>query len=224
MRLLLLPLIMTASLLLSACASLPPADPQRAQRLYQEAQTQVLRDDYPGAARLYEEAARYAPQNADYWLQWGDLLEATDDSDEAAEAWTDALTLLPLDDPLRPTLVYRLGLLLAGPLQQPLVAKELRDQLQNPVMRGDLDAVLAMAGKRPAATLTILKQTLPLATDQDQQARIYFHAAQAHAQLGNFADSREMLFYAVNSATSPGLKVAIRTLFTELINQPQQQK
>jgi tetratricopeptide (TPR) repeat protein len=213
--------VLTACLLVAACAGFPPADPQRSKRLRQEAQTHVVKHDYPAAAQLYGEATRYDPENTDNWLQWGDLLEATDEIDQAADVWSDALAMLPLSDPSRPMLTYRLGLLLADPLKQTAAARELCDQLPNGLLRSDLEAVLATAGNRPASALAILKQALPLATDTDQQARIYFHAAQAHARLGNINDSREMLFHAVNSATSPGLKMAIRTLFSELVNQTQ---
>jgi len=206
-------------LILSACASPPPADPSRALRLVTEAQLPIDREEYAVGAKLYEEAIRYDPGNGGYWLQWGDLLEASGDIDAAAGSWSQALIRLPDNSPQRQELTYRLGLAYADQLQQPLKARALRDQMPPGAERLDLDAMLAMSAGRAKDALNLLAQALPQARSQDQQGRLYYHAALIHQRLGNLDQSRASLLPAVNIASSPGLKASIRTLFVELLKQ-----
>jgi len=202
---------------LAACASLPPVNPPHARELGQQAEALMIQDDYAGAARLFGEATRFDPQNATYWLQWGEMLEADGNHDGAASVFIDALDRLNPPATLYNTVRYRLGLLLAGPLNRPDQVKPLRDRLPTGPERDDLDAMLSLAANRPADALKQLANTLPQARDLDQQARIYYHAALAHARLGDYGESRKMLLYAVNGASSPGLKADIAALYTELL-------
>jgi len=216
-RIRLLPVLL---LFVAACASLPPVNPPHARELGQQAENLMVQDDYAGAARLYREATRYDPQNAEYWLQYGEMLEADGNPDGAASIFIDALDHIPANDAQINVLRYRLGLLMAGPLNRPDQARLLRDRIPTGPERNDLDAMLSLAGNRPADALKQLANTLPLARTLDQQARIYYHAALAHARLGNYGESRGMLLYAVNGASSPGLKAEITALYTELLEQP----
>lgn len=210
-----LPALLT-TLLLSACASLPPANPQHAQALGQQADALIPKADFATAGALYGEATRYDPTNPHYWLMWAEMLEADNDPDGAADALHDALDLLPANEKQRAYLAYRLGLLLAGPLHKPLEAQDLRDQVLNEAARNDLDAMIALASGRDLDALRLLAHAVTLTDDLDQRGRIYYHASAIHAQRGNLQESRKELFHAVNSASSPALKVAIRRLFDEL--------
>jgi len=216
-RIRLLPILL---FFVAACASLPPVNPPHARDLSQQADTLMIQDDYAGAARLYREATRYDPQNAGYWLQYGEMLQAAGNPDGAASVFIDALDQLPASDSQYNTIRYRLGLLMAGPLKRLDQANLLRDRLPVGSERDDLEAMLSLGANRAADALKQLANTLPKARTLDQQARIYYHAALAHARLGNYGESRNMLLYAVNGASSPGLKAEIATLYTELLEHP----
>jgi len=207
-------------LFVAACASLPPVNPPHARELGQQAENLMIQDDYAGAARLYREATRYDPQNSQSWLQYGEMFEADGNPDGAASVFIDALDQIPANDAQINVIRYRLGLLLAGPLNRSDQARLLRNRLPVGPERDDLDAMLSLSANRAADALKQLANTLPKARTLDQQARIYYHAALAHAHLGNYGESRNMLLYAVNGASSPGLKAEISALYTELLEHP----
>ncbi len=204
------------ALLAGGCAAnLPPADPQRAERLQQEALQATALKQYEIAFTKLGEAIRYNPQNSQLYLQQAEVLETIQDFAAAAETYQRALDRLPDQHADRELTRYRLGLVQArtGKLR---AARKSLARVSDPAMKLDLEGMIITHSDNPQPALALFQQALDSTPDSNRQARIYYHASLAHARLGNVADSKNALFHAVNNARSLALKQHIRILFDQL--------
>lgn len=214
-------IVLTGLVLLAACApALPPADPERAQNLRNEALKYNLKNDYISAAELYQEATLYEPLNSSAYLNLADLQETLGDPSGAVKTYNQALRYLPESDQTREFISYRAALLLAAKLDKPGKAKKSLNKLSNPALKNDLNGVIEMYQDAPAEALKYFSDALKSETERDQYARIYFHIAQAYDLLGDEDSSRDALLTAVEKASSRPLKEDIRHFFETLLKRP----
>ncbi len=203
------------TLFLGACASLPPADPKLSATLNEEALRATARQDYATAVAKFEEAIHYNPRNGQLYRQKAEILETLQAFAEAGKVYQLALSRLPREDVGRELIYYRLGLIQARSNQQKAAQKSL-EKVTEPWMKLDLEGMIKAHGKNPESALELFQQALSKTSEHDQQARIYYHASLTHHKLGNVIESKNMLFYAVNNASSLALKQHIRLLFSQI--------
>lgn len=214
--------LLGALLLVTGCQTLPPADPARSTQLQSEGMRLLLDKDYAAAAVLYGEATLYDPQNSAPYLWQADLLEATGRPEEALKAYRSALSRLPADDPVRDEIIFRAALLDAGPLDNPGRAQRSLKKLSSSTRQTVLLGALHLTEGDPRQALKSLDKArgMVAADDIDMIGRIHFYRALAQDALGADTYARDELFYAVNNAVSPALKVAISALFEEILSRP----
>lgn len=201
---------------LSACATLPPADPKHSASLHEEALRNTSLKNYPTAVAKYSEAILYNPQNSDLYLQQAEVLEAMLQNAEASRTYQLALDRLPQDHPARELIHYRYGLLLAQSKSKHKKANQSLKKVADPAMQPDLQGVIILYSGDPDSALGYFSKALKQTEDYDMRGRIHYHASLAQRDRGAIPESRNELFHAVNNASSLALKQHIRILFDEL--------
>ena len=205
-------------LLFTACVlPLPPADPERANELRNEARKSNLKHDYTSAAELYKEATLYDPLNSGSYLNLADLLETLERPADAVDTYERALRYLPAEDENREFITYRSALLLAAKLGKTGKAKSHLAKLSTPTLQNDLTGVITMYQDTPDQSLKYFQSALQYDMEKNQYARVYFHIAQAYDLLGDEDSSREALLTAVKKASSRALKEDIRRFFEAML-------
>ena len=205
-------------LLLACTPSLPPADPEHAQELRNEALRFNLKRDYTSAVERYKQATLYDPLNSNAYLNLAELLETLEKPTEAVEVYKRALRHLPAEDLNREFFSYRAGLLLAAKLGTPTKAEKHLAKLTTPALKNDLTGVIIMYQQAPDQSFTHFQNALKYDMERNQYARVYFHIAQAYDLSGDEDRSRDALLIAVEKATSRPLKEDIRRFFEAILS------
>ena len=202
--------------LLTACTTLPPADPKHSGKLHEEAIRMTALKNYPDAIAKYEEAISYNPKNSTLYRHQAEVLEANQQFTEASRTYQLALDRLSENHPDLEKIHYRLGLLQARNKSKHRKAKQNLAFVTEKWMRLDLEGMILLHGKTPGDSLKLFNQALSAAENSDQQARIYYHASLAHYALKDIIESKNTLFHAVNNARSLALKQHIRIFFEQI--------
>ena len=209
-------LIILRTGLFTACAPLPPANPKLSATLHEEAIRATAIKNYSVAIAKYEEAIRYNPLEAQLYLKQAEVLETLQQFDKAVKTYQLALDRLPEIQEERELIHYRLGLLRARDKSDHRRAKENLTFIKDESMRLDLDGCIHLYSGDPDEALRLFSRALQSALDSEQQARVYYHASQAHYAKNDLVESRNALFYAVNNARGLALKQHIRIFFEQL--------
>jgi tetratricopeptide (TPR) repeat protein len=211
-------LLIAGLLFLQSCTPvLPPADPERAVRLRQEAFKFEFKKDFAAAIIPYEEATRYAPHDSSTYLKLAELQEAIQKPQDAYDTYETALRYLSATDPERERIQYRAALLLAEKLGKPGKAQKQIKQLNQTVYKSDLAGVVALHQNQPRKALKEFQITTKQNMTENQSARVYFHVAQAYDRLGDEDLSRQALLVAVEKASSRDLKEDIKRFFEAML-------
>jgi tetratricopeptide (TPR) repeat protein len=200
-------------LILSCAAPLPTADPGRAAQLRNEGLKFELKHDFAAAIRPYLEATRYDPESSSAYLKAAEFQAALGEPQTAYDTLERALRYLSDTNSDRELILYRSALLLAAKLDKTRVAEKLQKQLTNIVYKSDLTGVIALHHNEARKALKQFQTALKYNMTPDQQARIYFHVAQAYDNLGDAEHSSDALLLAIPKATSRDLKEEIRYFF-----------
>jgi tetratricopeptide (TPR) repeat protein len=200
-------------LMLSCTAPLPTADPERAAQLRNKGMKFELKHDFTAAIRPYVEATRYDPENSSAYLKAAEFQTAGGEPQAAYNSLERALRYISDTNSDRELIIYRSALLLAAKLNKTRVAEKLMKQLTNIVYKSDLAGVIALHRNEARKALKQFQTALKYDMTPDQQARIYFHAAQAYGNLGDAEHSSDALLLAIPKATSRDLKEDIRHFF-----------
>jgi tetratricopeptide (TPR) repeat protein len=209
-------LTLLLGLVLTSCATLPPADPKLSATLHEEAIRMTTVMNYPEAISKYDEAIRYNPLNSDLYLQQAELLETIQQFDIAARPYQQAIDRLPEDHLELENMHYRLGLLRARDKGQHRKARQNLTQIEEPSMRFDLEGFILLHAGDPDGALKLFSQALKTAPGSEQQARVYYHASHAHYAKKDIIESKNALFHAVNNARGLALKQHIRIFFDQI--------
>ena len=201
---------------LSACATLPPADPKRSATLHEEALRMASIKNYTQSIDKFNEAIRYNPQSSQLYQQQAEVLEMLQQFPEASRTYKLALDRIAPDDIDREQIHYRLGLLLARDQGKQRKARQHLEKLTDPSQQADLEGMMTLSAGDPDTALRLFNQALKSAPDFDAQARIYYHASLAHYAKGDIFESKNALFNAVNKASSLALKQHITIFFDQI--------
>jgi tetratricopeptide (TPR) repeat protein len=211
-------LLLTLCLLLPAgCALFAGAPPGTAEEHRSRAEGLVSSRDYAGAADELAHALRLAPRDGELYLRAGEVLEAADRSQEAADIYDRGRRALPADEPLQAELAWRLALLQALRLDRPQRAEELLPALPAAsAARADLEGVLALAEGKPREALILFSSALQRGPQKQTAAAILYHAALAYHRLGDEKNTFGSLYQAINLAEHLGLTRDIEAFFRAL--------
>lgn len=187
-----------------------------ADALQKEAQELIVGKDYVGAAAKLEVAIAQNPQQTAPYLQLCDVLEALGQNAEAQKTLQQGIKTAAAQDPLHRQLTYRSGLLAALKLGDRKTAEAVVKGLPASAEKSDLQGVLALLDKQTKPALDRFVEALPLAADQDAEARIHYHAALAHHGADDLDNAMASLFNAINKATNLALIKDIEKLWSEL--------
>ncbi len=208
--------------LLAACLpAAPPPDPAAAARHAQRGQALIAAKDYRGAAAEFARAQDLAPNEAGYALTHADLREGLGEIDSARRAYRQGLAAIPSDDPLRPTLTWRLALLELFHRDEARAAARLAASLAgNSFEAIDLDGALRLARGDTAEAIQRFRQAEPLAANPAQAAFALYHASLGYWRQADEGATFRTLLEAITQATARGLIRDIETHFKTI--SPQQ--
>jgi tetratricopeptide (TPR) repeat protein len=216
-------LLLWATVLLTGCAGLfAPGDPRQAEEIVAQAETMVANKAYSGAAELYATAQAKEPANGRHYLRRGELLEALGGDKDARATYRIGLKNVDATSPEHLELSQRLALLSAEHLQDIDTAEDLLARMPTgSVARIDLAGYLYYQAGQYDLAIKMFNQALALATDPDQKAIVYYHAALVYDALLDDKNSVTSLFHAINHATHLGLIRDISALWAKVNdNQP----
>ena len=203
-------------LLFTACSSLPPADPERADSLKKDAARAIFANDFPGAIAKLDEALLYDPSNPVLYRQKAEVQETLQNFAGAEQTYVAALKRIPKDYAEFEAVRYHYGLVLARDIGKHRKARRQLEKIADKSRRHDLEGLIALVAGDPATALVEFGKALKNTTDMEQQARIYYHASLAHYKRDEIIESKNALFDAVNRAGGLALKQHIRIFFEKL--------
>ncbi|GAB6084661.1 hypothetical protein JCM30471_35750 [Desulfuromonas carbonis] len=193
--------------LLAAClAGAPPPDPAAALRHAERGQGLIAAKDYRGAAAEFAQAQDLAPDEAGYALTHADLREGLGEVDAARAAYRQGLATIASDDPLRPTLTWRLALLELFHRNAPGAAARLGKGLAGDSFEAiDLDGALRLGRGDTAGAIQRFRQAEPLAADPAQAAFALYHASLGYWRQVDDRETFRTLLEAITQASARGL-------------------
>jgi tetratricopeptide (TPR) repeat protein len=209
-------LLLLCLLQLWGCSALLP-DPLSVEQHLARAEALQAKRDYLAAAGSLARAIRKKPYDGGLYLRHGELLEAAQKPERAEKTYRKGLETVSVDAITRPELNYRLLQLLALKLEKPEQAAALLPTLPaDSVRQIDARGCLAFGRTRYQEALRFFNQALELSTEQDLQARIFYHAALAYHRLGDEDHAMLALFNGINQAQSLGVSKDIEYFFNDL--------
>lgn len=215
--------LLLATLLLTGCAGLfAPGDPRPTEEIVAQAGTMVANKAYAGAAELYATAQAKEPAIGRHYLRRGELLEALGRDKDARATYRNGLKNVAASAPEYLELCQRLALLSAEHLQDIDTAEDLLAKMPaGSAARIDLAGYLYYQAGQYDLAIKMFNQALELATDPDQKAIVYYHAALVYDALLDDKNSVTSLFHAINHATHLGLIRDVSALWAKVNdNQP----
>jgi len=198
------------------CASLPQ-DPYTAEQHRLRADGNVLDRNFPAAAAEMELALQHEPENGEFHLRLGELLEAAGEERKALAVYDKARATLSRADSRQQELTYRTALLEIGKFNNAARGRELLAEVPaGSIPRLDLEGLLALGEGDARQALLLFNQALQLGPDKGMAAYLLYHAALAYHHLGDKQNTFLALFRAVNYAENEGLMRDIEAFFREL--------
>ncbi len=182
-----------------------------------EAESLRVTGDYATAAHLYSVLTSREPTVGQYYLRYGEMLEALGDDAAARKTYRHAILTVPRFTPVHLELMHRYSLLDA----KNRFELETAERLQHAMTRGTMEQydtvafLLYQSGQYDKA-LELLEKAMARSYTDDQKGLVLYHLALVHARRQDRANTYGAIYYALQYADHRGVRRDLEALWREL--------